>query len=140
MGLRTIHASAAARDGAGVLLLGPSGAGKSDLLLRLTQIGFSLVADDQVCLDGLWAAAPARLEGMLEVRGIGVVRLPHVTAGLILAVNLGIGARMPEPENFPDLDIPLIHVDAGAASAAFRVALALDCLLGRVPMMVGAFA
>jgi HPr kinase/phosphorylase len=138
--LRTVHASAAARDGAGVLLLGPSGAGKSDLLLRLIQLGFGLVSDDQVCLHGLWASAPRALAGLLEVRGLGIMRFPHAPAGLVLAVLLSRGERLPAPENFPDLDIPLIHVDAGAASAACRVALALDCLLGRVPMMVGAFA
>jgi HPr kinase/phosphorylase len=35
-----IHASCAARDGAGVLILGASGAGKSDMVLRLIDRGF----------------------------------------------------------------------------------------------------
>ena len=138
--LRTIHASAASRQGCGVLLLGAPGAGKSDMLLRLTQCGFDMVADDQVRLDGLWACAPAELAGVLEVRGLGLVRLPYVSAALVLAVDLTRGARLPEPESFPDLDLPLIHVDANAASAPLRVAMALDCLLGIVPMMAGAFA
>jgi hypothetical protein len=46
------HASCAARMGEGgfdaVLLLGTSGSGKSDLLLRLIDRGWALVADDQV--------------------------------------------------------------------------------------------
>ncbi len=102
--------------------------------------GFDMIADDQVRLDGLWASAPAALAGLLEVRGLGVLRLPYVAAALVLVVQLGRGERLPEAESFPDLDLPLIHVDAGASSAHLRVALALDCLLGMVPMVAGAFA
>ena len=80
-----LHASCAAHQGDGVLILGPSGAGKSDLLLRLLGRGWDLVADDQVELmaeDGtLVARTPAPLAGMMEVRGIGLLRdLPHVVA------------------------------------------------------------
>ena len=135
-----MHASAVSRQGAGVLLMGPPGAGKSDMVLRLTRHGFDMIADDQVRLDGLWASAPAALAGLLEVRGLGVLRLPYVAAALVLVVQLGRGERLPEAESFPDLDLPLIHVDAGASSAHLRVALALDCLLGMVPMVAGAFA
>ncbi len=136
---RTMHASAAARDGAGVLVLGPPGSGKSDLVLRLLHHGFLLIADDQVHIAGLVARAPQALAGLLEVRGLGIVRLPHTTATLVLAVRLATGPRMPEPMRLPDLDLPLINIDAGAASAPLRVALALDCLQGRVPMTAGAF-
>ncbi len=135
-----LHASAACRDGAGVLLLGPPGAGKSDLLLRLLDHGFTLIADDQVCVDGLHASAPAATAGLLEVRGLGIVRLPHTSAMLRLAVRLTAGDRLPAPERLPDLDLPVVHIDAGAASAPLRVALALDCLLGQIPLVAGAFA
>jgi HPr kinase/phosphorylase len=137
---RTLHASAASRAGAGVLLLGPPGAGKSDLLLRLLDRGFDLVADDQVELRNGLACAPPPLAGLVEVRGLGLLRFPHVSARLVLAVQLGLGERLPAPRRFPDLDLPLISVDAGAASAPQRVALALDCLQGTIPMMAGAFA
>jgi HPr kinase/phosphorylase len=142
---RTLHGSAAARGAAGVLLLGAPGAGKSDLVLRLLRHGFCLIADDQVqVVDGV-ASAPLSLAGMLEVRGLGLVRLPHVSARLVLAVELlagmaGMNARLPEPRHYPDLDLPLISVDPGAASAPDRIALALDCLQGNVPLLVGAFA
>ena len=136
---RTMHASAAARDGAGVLLLGPPGAGKSDMVLRLLQHGFVLIADDQVCLEGRRASAPPRLAGLLEVRGLGILELPHVAADLHLAVRLGRGERLPEEAHLPGLDLPLIWVDPAAASAPLRVALALDCLQGRVAMRAGAF-
>jgi HPr kinase/phosphorylase len=139
MAARTFHASAAARSGAGVLVLGPPGAGKSDLVLRLIDSGFVLIADDQVIVDGHTAYAPASLAGLLEVRGLGLVRLPHSAAALVLAVQLGISERLPHAARFPDLDLPMIIVDAQAASAAKRIALALDCLQGRTHLMAGAF-
>ena len=139
MAARTLHASAAAREGAGVLVMGPPGAGKSDLVLRLITCGFVLIADDQVIVDGRTAYAPASLAGLLEIRGLGLVRLPHLAADLVLAVQLGVSDRLPEPARFPDLDLPMITLDASAASAPKRVALALDCLQGRIHLVAGAF-
>ena len=67
-----MHASCAGREDKGILLTGPPGSGKSDLLLRLLDRGFMLVADDQVDIgaDGL-ARAPDSLAGLLEVAGLG---------------------------------------------------------------------
>ena len=141
-----VHASCAARDGDGVLLLGPAGVGKSDLLLRLIARGFQLVADDRVDLRGGRASPPDALAGLLEVRGLGIVRLPHVSSvRLALAVRLGeIGGsrpeRLPQPRRDPDLDLPVVTLDGTEASAPERVAMALDCALGRVAQLVGAFA
>jgi HPr kinase/phosphorylase len=135
-----MHGSAAARDGAGVLILGPPGAGKSSLVLRLLDRGFSLIADDQVLIANGIACAPDSLAGLLEVRGLGLIRLPCVAARLVLAVQLGAGARLPLPARLPDLDLPLINLDAAAAAAPNIVALALDCLQGKTPLVAGAFA
>ena len=136
-----IHGSCAARDGAGVLLLGPPGSGKSDLVLRLLDRGFVLVADDRVEIEDGVAHAPPSLAGLLEVRGFGIVRLPHLaSARLALVAELGVlAARLPSPAWHPDLGLPLIQLDAGAVSAAARLALALDCSLGRVAQHAGAF-
>ncbi len=123
-----------------MLLLGGAGAGKSDLLLRLLRHGFCLIADDQVRVTDGVASAPDAIAGLLEVRGLGLVRLPHVSARLVLAVELGMSERLPERRRYADLDLPVITVDPGAASAPDRIALALDCLQGRVPLLVGAFA
>jgi len=136
-----VHGSCAARDGAGVLLMGPSGSGKSDLVLRLMSRGFDLIADDRVDVTDGVASAPPALAGLLEVRGLGVIRLPHrQQATLALVVALGtLPPRLPLPARHPTLDLPQIGIDAAAASAPERVALALDCALGRVTQHTGAF-
>ncbi len=137
-----IHGSCASRTGDAVLLLGPPGAGKSDLLLRLLARGFDLVADDRVEIaDGMAHAVP-ELAGLLEVRGLGIVRLPHVPAArLALVVELaGAMRRLPAPARHAALDLPVTRIDPIAASAADRVALALDCALGRTTLLAGAFA
>ncbi len=136
-----IHASCAAREGHGVLLLGPSGSGKSDLLLRLLDHGFALVADDRVELEDGVASAPAAIAGLLEVRGIGVVKLPHLArVPVALAVALSTGERMPNPERYEPSGCPLVHIDPASASAPQRVSLALDCAIGRASAIAGAFA
>ena len=136
-----IHASCAAREGQGVLLLGPPGSGKSDLLLRLLDHRFSLVADDQVEVVDGFARPPAALAGLLEVRGLGILRLPHVApVRLALAVGMGAGDRLPHPARHPGTGLPLVMVDPAQPSAAARTGRALDCALGRTPQLAGAFA
>lgn len=89
-----LHASCVAINDKAVLILGPSGAGKSDLALRLIDEGAKLVADDQVevetCRGKLMARAPARLRGLIEIRGVGILKGLDVVdeAELTLAVEL----------------------------------------------------
>src|ERR1700722_4969710 len=71
-----MHGSCVSRDGEAVLVVGPPGSGKSDLVLRLLSRGFELVADDQVTITDGIASSPEELAGLLEVRGLGIVRLP----------------------------------------------------------------
>jgi HPr kinase/phosphorylase len=137
-----MHGSCVSRDGDGVLVVGSPGAGKSDLVLRLLSHGFELVADDQVDIaDGI-ASCPPELAGLLEVRGLGIMRLPYCPGTrLALVVELdGRADRMPRPRQHPDLRLPVVCIDAVAASAPQKVALALDCALGRVSQIAGAFA
>ncbi|HEY6438985.1 MAG TPA: HPr kinase/phosphatase C-terminal domain-containing protein [Acetobacteraceae bacterium] len=136
------HGSCASRTGDGVLLIGPPGVGKSDLLLRLLARGFDLVADDRVDIDEGIARPPPGLAGLLEVRGLGIVRVPHVgEARLALVVDLGSrSTRLPAPTRHYTFDLPLVLVDPNCASAPERVALALDCALGRIAQVAGAFA
>jgi HPr kinase/phosphorylase len=135
-----VHGTCVAREGAGVLLLGPAGAGKSDLALRLLSRGFDLVADDQVLIEDGAARPPALLAGLLEVRGLGILRVPHAApARLALAVELGVSERLPEARQHQELALPLVRVVPDVASAPERVTLALDCALGRVRQVAGAF-
>jgi HPr kinase/phosphorylase len=139
---RRMHGSCVAKDGDAVLLVGPPGSGKSDLVLRLLACGFELVADDQVTITNGVASGPAELAGLLEVRGLGIVRLPYrANARLVLVVDLdGRADRMPMPHNHPDLNVPVVRIDPAATSAPDRVALALQCAIGQVTQVAGAFA
>src|SRR5437588_4116292 len=88
-----MHGTAVAIDGRAVLLRGPSGAGKSDLGLRLIDAGARLIADDQSELqrvgDTIAVRAPATIAGLIEVRGVGILRLDvEAEAPLALAVDL----------------------------------------------------
>lgn len=118
-----------------MLLRGPSGAGKSDLALRLIDKGASLVADDRVDLrrdgDRLVARAPSPLHGLIEVRGIGIVRLPSVLdAPVALVVDLVPRAeveRLPVFDHVELLGVPVPHLslDPFDGSAPLKVMLAL---------------
>ena len=121
-----MHASCAARHGRGVLVLGPSGAGKSSLILRLIGLGFMLVADDRVDVaDGI-ASPPAPLAGLLEVRGIGILRLPFLRrARLSLAIQLGRGDRLPGRSTHAGTGLPAVTIDAGCPAAPLKVRMAL---------------
>jgi HPr kinase/phosphorylase len=100
-----LHATSVLLGDAAVLLTGPPGAGKSDLALRLIDRGALLVADDQVEVEaresGLFATAPLALRGLLEVRGLGIVRLPFATGArvLLLADLARAPDRMPAPDH-----------------------------------------
>jgi serine kinase of HPr protein (carbohydrate metabolism regulator) len=131
----TLHASTVATEGRAVLITGPSGSGKSDLALRLLDRGFTLVSDDQTVVkrdgDRLLASAPPTIAGKLEVRGIGIVemeRLADVPVALIVELTSDIQRIPDDSRERPILGarIPLISIDAMAASAPSKVALALD--------------
>lgn len=130
-----IHASAVRFTGKGVLLLGPSTSGKSDLALRLIDAGAVLIADDQVRLDlddgRLRAGPPARLEGLIELRGIGIMRVPFEESPLHLAVDLQPSAaaveQLPEPAvaSWLGVDLPKIVLNAYIPSAVARIRMVL---------------
>ncbi len=109
--------------------------------MRLLERGFELVADDRVDLEAGIASPPHAIAGLIEVRGLGVVHMPHLAAAPVaLAVALGMGQRMPEPARHEPSGCPLVHIDPATPSAAQRVSLALDCALGRTYSIAGAFA
>ena len=89
-----IHATLVSLQNKGILLKGKSGSGKSDLALRLIENkGAILVADDMVELNidnnRLIGKSPQNLAGLLEVRGIGIVRYRYEkTSTIDLIVDL----------------------------------------------------
>jgi HPr kinase/phosphorylase len=116
-GVSLLHATAVAFGAdAGILILGRSGAGKSSLALQLISTGAQLVADDRTLLiarDGrLFARAPRPIEGLVEARGVGLLRLPALRiARLRLAVDLDAPpARMPrvETRDLEGVTLPLL--------------------------------
>jgi len=135
-----IHATAVAIEGRAVLLRGPSGAGKSDLGLRLIDAGARLVADDQSELfrqsDTLLVRAPASIAGLIEVRGVGIVRLESLAeapVGLIAdLVATEHVERLPTPctETILGIAVPRIVVAPFEASAAAKIRLALRAFTG----------
>jgi len=130
-----VHATAVAIGGKAVLLRGPPGAGKSDLALRLIDAGAALVADDQAELrrsgNHILVRAPAAIAGLIEIRGLGILRLEIVEeAPLAMCVDLMPSTeieRLPERrfEALLEIAIPLIAVSAFEASAAAKLRLAL---------------
>ena len=107
----TVHASAVLAGARAVLIRGPSGAGKSQLALALIDAARAgvlrfarLVGDDRVHLSPaggrLLVRPAAALAGLIEVRGVGVVRMPYETCAVVgLVVDLGADAeRLPPAE------------------------------------------
>ncbi|MCA1654139.1 MAG: HPr kinase/phosphorylase [Sphingomicrobium sp.] len=133
----TLHASCVALDGRAVLITGASGSGKSDLSLRLLDRGFTLVSDDQTIVrksgDRLIASAPPTIAGKLEIRGVGIVQMETVSdvrVALLVELTSEILRLPDDSRERPVLGVPLplVSVDAMTASAASKVALALDRL------------
>lgn len=133
--MQLVHATSVEIGGHAILIRGPSGGGKSDLALRLIDGGAQLVADDQTRLaveaGRLFASAPAALAGLLEVRGLGIVRLAHRDrVPLALVVDLVAAQdveRLPDPGHAALLGIlvPKLALAAFEVSAAAKVRLAM---------------
>jgi HPr kinase/phosphorylase len=102
-----------------------------------------MVSDDQVEIgtDGM-ARPPQTLAGLLEVRGLGVMRFPFLGAARpVLVADLVAGPipRLPEPRRDSLLGLPIIVIDPRPASAAQLLALAFDTVTGRAIQTIGAF-
>ena len=136
-----IHATTVDIAGAGVLLMGSSGAGKSDLALRLILDGALLVSDDQTVLsiegESVRAHAPTSIEGLIEARGVGLLRVPTVSRSHVRMVVLLVSElteRLPEPQFWkpPHLEkprLPCVEIVGREASASVKLRLALHAVL-----------
>lgn len=136
--IHKIHASLMSVDGKGVLLTGKSGSGKSDLLLRfIAGKNAVLVADDVVELQSyqgeIIGRAPLNLRGLLEVRGVGIVRCEYLSESRInLVVRLVQNAdeivRLPKiaHEMILGVEIPAIDLYAKEVSAPEKIMVKLN--------------
>jgi HPr kinase/phosphorylase len=105
----TVHASAVLIGARAVLIRGPSGAGKSRLAWELMEAGrvaaagfARLVGDDRVHLQaagGRLLVRPAgTLAGLIELRGVGIVRRDHeacAVVGLVIDLAAADAERLP---------------------------------------------
>lgn len=130
-----LHASAVAfcpdpekrpSDWIGLLILGRSGAGKSELALELMGQGARLVADDQTDLQriggSVWLSAPDAIRGMIELRGMGILRtdaLERAPLAVIVDLDVTETERLPPLRNKTvlDLSFPLLSNAPGRAFA-----------------------
>jgi HPr kinase/phosphorylase len=134
------------------LLRGRSGSGKSDLALRFLALAPEgdlqprLVADDQVWIvaqsDGsLIASPPETLAGKIEVRGVGIVSLPHrSTARLVLVADLVAAEEVPRMPPAQPHQITIAKTTLNVVklcpfelSAAIKLKLALLSVVSQLP-------
>ena len=107
-------------------------------LRMIHEEGATLVADDWVELTqtvtGLLASSPTLLEGLLEVRGLGLLKQPFLSAIPVkLIVDLVKRAdmpRLPEPdfEVIMESKLPKIKVSSFDSTSPLKICWALDCL------------
>ena len=147
-----IHGTCVALGPHAALIRGPSGSGKSDLALRFLALAAEpgleplLVADDQVWIErqkdgSLAASAPPTLAGKIEVRGLGIVEVPHREAARIaLAVDLVLPQEVPRmPPNpldritFAGVTLPVVRLTPFELSAALKLRLALLSAVSQSP-------
>jgi len=106
----TIHATAVLAGARAVLIRGPAGSGKSSLAFALIRAGESgtlpfarLIGDDRVHVEaahGRLLVRPApTIAGLIEIRGLGIRRLPHepvAAVGLVVDLGAADAERLPE--------------------------------------------
>jgi hypothetical protein len=130
------QASAVVIAGRALLIEGAPGSGKSSLALALIDRGAGLIGDDAVTLtragDALIAAPPPNIAGLLEVRGIGLVRMPFAApapVALILELGAAPGDRLPETplprRAIAGVNVPVLRFDPGTIAPAQRAEWAL---------------
>ena len=138
-----VHGTCVALGTNAALIRGSSGDGKSDLALRFLSLPqdaageAKLVADDQVCLsaksESLTATPPTNLAGLLEVRGLGILQIPFISAARVVVV-CDLVDRRDVPRMPPDpwdqatlagIAVPVLKLAAFEASAPLKLKLAI---------------
>lgn len=126
--------SAVAIGGRALAIEGPPGSGKSTLALALIDRGAQLIGDDGIALrrsgDRIMVAPPPNIAGLIEIRGVGIAKLPLADpAPLALVLTLGAeGERLPETTPAREIlgcAIPSLPFEPGAIAPAVRAEWAL---------------
>ena len=113
-----LHASCVAVEGVAVLILGRSASGKSGLALQLMSSGAVLVADDRtevrIGASGIMARSPDTLSGLIEARGVGILRADTVDSAriaLVIDLDQTESERLPMPHSASILGhaLPCLH-------------------------------
>ena len=126
----SVHASAVLVGARTLLIRGAAGAGKSRLALALLHAAQArllpfarLVGDDRLLLEAqhgrlLVRPAPA-LAGLIEVRGLGIRRVPYepvAVAGLVVDLDAADAVRLPahgEQATLGGIQLPRLAVASG---------------------------
>ena len=126
-----VHATAIAIGQTGLLFVGRSGSGKSItafncmVAARRSGLSAALVADDQVLLShsgaDLIGSCPEAIAGLIEIRGSGIARVPHVASAplhlAVLLVESDPAQRLPSPQETYDVpgvgSLPMLRLLQG---------------------------
>ncbi len=136
-----VQATAVAIEGRALMIEGQPGSGKSSLALALLDRGAKLIGDDgiKLTMQGglLIASPPPNIAGKLEIRNVGIVQLPCVSAPLALILSLTPNAAR-YPDQLPtrtllDGHIPTLAFCPGDATQALRAEWALRVHATRLP-------
>jgi serine kinase of HPr protein (carbohydrate metabolism regulator) len=127
------QASCVAIKGRALLIEGPPGSGKSSLALLLIDRGAQLVGDDGVQLelrDGhLWASPAPNISGLIEIRNVGLVQLPCISAPVAMVFLLDEAAprhiEKAETVIRAGVPLPLIRLYPDAFALPLRAEYAL---------------
>jgi serine kinase of HPr protein (carbohydrate metabolism regulator) len=143
--MNQFYATAVTYCGFGILIRGPSGSGKSDLALRLIDDGAGLVADDQVVIkevgQELYLSPPDSLSGLIEVRGVGVIKIEYVSdIRLCLIVELDPRneiQRIPKikEELIKKILVPVINMYAFESSVLAKIKIILGYLDKKIELI-----
>ena len=106
-------------------------------LRMIAQYGAKLISDDRVDIKNvnncLIASAPKSIQGLLEVRGVGIVDVPTIDQSEInIVVQLATSNidRMPEKATYEieGITLPFIKINPFEASSTAKILAALRLL------------
>lgn len=146
----TIHASAVLVGARAVLIRGRSGSGKSRLALELIETARAgrlrfarLVGDDRVHLEAaggrLLVRPAATLAGLIEVRGVGILRLayePEAVVGLVVDLDADGERLPPSGQQVVEVDgitLPRLAVASGTSALPLLLAVLTSSPHGPAP-------